>query len=220
MPITAAVLDVDGTIATCPYDFDAMRAAVARIAARRDIDTASLGVPGIIEQIALVADRLGEGGQAFRDEAQAAVRAIEVSAARGASLLPGAQEALADLRRSGLAVALITRNCREAAEIVLRDCDGCCAVLLTRDDVPLAKPDPDHVLRAIAALGRVADHTVVVGDHDYDMQAGRAAGVRLSVAVRTGNRPDEALRAAGADHIIDTLADLPDWLRAQGEMPT
>jgi len=220
MPITAAVLDVDGTVATCPYDFDAMRAVVARIAARHDIDTASLGVRGVIEQIALVADRLGEGGQTFREEADAAVRAIEVSAARGASLLPGAPEALAALQHSGLALALITRNCRQAAEIVLRDCDGCYAVLLTRDDVPLAKPHPDHVFRAIAALGRVPEHTVVVGDHDYDMQAGRAAGVRLSVAVRTGNRSDDHLRAAGADHIIDALADLPDWLRARGELPT
>jgi len=220
MPITAAVLDVDGTVATCPYDFDAMRAVVARIAARHDIDTASLGVRGVIEQIALVADRLGEGGQTFREEADAAVRAIEVSAARGASLLPGAPEALAALQHSGLALALITRNCRQAAEIVLRDCDGCYAVLLTRDDVPLAKPHPDHVFRAITALGRVPEHTVVVGDHDYDMQAGRAAGVRLRIAVRTGNRSDDHLRAAGADHIIDALADLPDWLRARGELPT
>jgi len=220
MPITAAVLDVDGTVATCPYDFDAMRAVVARIAARHDIDTASLGVRGVIEQIALVADRLGEGGQTFREEADAAVRAIEVSAARGASLLPGAPEALAALQHSGLALALITRNSRQAAEIVLRDCDGCYAVLLTRDDVPLAKPHPDHVFRAITALGRVPEHTVVVGDHDYDMQAGRAAGVRLRIAVRTGNRSDDHLRAAGADHIIDALADLPDWLRARGELPT
>lgn len=219
MPITAAVLDVDGTIATCPYDFDAMRAAVARIAARHHIDTASLGVRGIIEQIDLVADRLGDDAQTFREEADAAVKEIEVAAARGASLLPGAPEALAHLQRSGLAIGLITRNCRDAAEIVLRDGDGCYGVLLTRDDVPLAKPDPDHVLRAIAALGRLPEHTVVVGDHDYDMQAGRAAGVRLSVAVRTGNRPDDALRAAGADHIIDALADLPAWLRARGEMP-
>jgi len=220
MPITAAVLDVDGTVATCPYDFDAMRAAIARVAARHDVDTAALGVQGVIEQIALAADRLGKGAQTFREEAEAAVKAIEVSAARGASLLPGAAEALADLQHSGLALALITRNCRQAAEIVLRDCDGCYAVLLTRDDVPLAKPHPDHVFRAIAALGRVPNQTVVVGDHDYDMQAGRAAGVRLSVAVRTGNRSDEALRAAGADHIIDALADLPDWLRARGELPT
>ena len=220
MSITAAVLDVDGTVATCPYDFDAMRAAVARVAARHSIDATSLGVRGIIEQIDLVADRLGDDAETFREEADAAVKAIEVTAARGASLLPGAQETLAELQRSGLAVALITRNCREAAEIVLRDCNGCHSVLLTRDDVPLAKPHPDHVFRAIAALGRVPNQTVVVGDHDYDMQAGRAAGVRLSVAVRTGNRPDEALRAAGADDIIDTLADLPGWLRARGELPT
>jgi len=220
MSITAAVLDVDGTVATCPYDFDAMRAAVAALASRHNIDTASLGVRGVIEQIALVAERLGEDAPTFQAQADAAVREIEVTAARSASLLPGAQEALAELQRSGVAIALITRNCRDAAQIVLRDCPGCHAVLLTRDDVPLAKPDPDHVCRAIAALDRLAEQTIVVGDHDYDMQAGRAAGVRLCIAVRTGPSSDEALLAAGADHIIDSLADLPSWLRNRREIGT
>ncbi len=218
MPITAAVLDVDGTVAACPYDFDAMRAAVARVAARWQIDARALGIRGIIEQIRHIETQLGGEGPAFSRDAEAAVRAIEVAAARGASLLPGAAQALADLQQSDLAIALITRNCRAAADIVLQGCDGCYSVLLTRDDVPFPKPDPDHVLRSIAALGRTPGRTVVVGDHDYDMQAGRAAGVRLCIAVRTGHRPDEDLAAAGADHIIDTLADLPGWLRAQGEL--
>jgi phosphoglycolate phosphatase len=215
MPIDAAVFDVDGTVVTCPYDFDAMRAAVADIAARWEIEAPSLGPRGVIEQIAHIADQLADDGLAFREQAEAAVTAIEVAAARGATLLPGAAEALADLRAGGVAIALITRNSRAAADIVLAALDGF-DVLLTRNDVPLAKPDPDHVLRALAALKRLPGTAVVVGDHDFDMQAGRAADVHACIGVRTGTSSDDRLRAAGADAILDTIADLPAWLREQG----
>jgi phosphoglycolate phosphatase len=173
---------------------------------------------GIIEQISHIAARLGEEGPAFREAAEAAVKEIELAAAEGATILPGAAEALAELRRAGVAVALITRNCRGAAEMVLRELDSY-EVLLTRDDVPDPKPDPDHVLRSLAAMGRSADRAVVVGDHTYDMQAGRAAGVRHCVAVRTGYTSDDSLREAGADDIINSLRELPAWLRARGEWP-
>lgn len=218
MPVDAAVLDVDGTVATCPYDFDAMRAAIAEIAARWRVEARELGVRGVIEQIEVIAEQLGENGGAFRREADEAVSAIEVAAARNARLLPGAAEALAELRAHGVAIALITRNCRAASDIVLRGFENY-AILLTRDDVPVAKPDPDHVLRALAAVGRGPGGAVVVGDHGYDMQAGRAAGVRLCVGVRSGNSPDAALLQAGADAVIESVADLPRWLRDRGELP-
>jgi phosphoglycolate phosphatase len=218
MPIDAAVLDVDGTVATCPYDFEAMRAAIAEIAARWRVDARKLGVRGVIEQINAIASRLGAQGEAFRREAETAVAGIEVGAAANAAILPGAAAALADLRAHGVAVALITRNCRAASDLVLHGCKDY-AILLTRDDVPSAKPDPDHVLRALAAVGGVPDRAAVVGDHGYDMRAGRTAGVRLCVGVRSGASPEESLLRAGADAIIDSIADLPGWLRQRGELP-
>jgi phosphoglycolate phosphatase len=216
--IKAAIFDVDGTVATCPYDFDAMRAAVAKTAARWKVDAAALGIRGIIEQIEGISEHLGGEGAAFRQEAEAAVTAIEVGAAEGAAILPGAADALAALRTYDVAIALITRNSRAAAEIVL---DGLQSheILLTRNDVPRAKPDPDHVLRALTALQCPPETTAVVGDHDFDMQAGRAACVHLCIGVRSGTSTDERLLATGADAILDTIADLPSWLAAQGELP-
>ncbi|MCJ7822197.1 MAG: HAD-IA family hydrolase [Armatimonadetes bacterium] len=213
--IDAVILDVDGTVATCPYDFDAMRAAVADVAAKWEMDAAALGIRGIIEQIAALADQLGDRGPAFRAEAEQAVVAIEAAAARDARLLPGAAAALNALRARGVSVALITRNCRTAADIVLHglaDYD----LLLTRDDVPRAKPDPDHVLRALDAVGASADRAAVVGDHAFDMEAGRAAGARLCLGVRTGTSSDESLLEAGAHAVIDSIADLPAWLQRRG----
>lgn len=211
--IRVVVLDVDGTVVTCPIDFQGMRAAVRAVAARWGADTSALGPKGVIEQIREVAAALGERGDAFRQEAEQAVVDIEVEAAAGAGVLPGVPEALAELRREGRAVALITRNCRAAAERALagmRHYD----LLLTRDDVPLPKPDPDHVHRSLAALGETPDAAAVVGDHGYDMRAGRDAGVRLCLGVRTGGSSDEALREAGADAVIASAAELPAFLRA------
>ena len=216
MPIDVAVLDVDGTVATCPYDFDAMRAAVGRIAARWRVDTKALGVRGIIEQIEETAKRLGDSGEAFRQEAERAVVALEVPAARQAVLLPGVSDALARLRRQGVAIALITRNCRAATDLVLRGSNEY-DLLLTRDDVPYVKPNPDHVHRCLTALGRTPDRAVVVGDHPYDIHAGRAARVRFCLGVRTGNSSDATLLEAGADDVIGSLADLPDWVSARKE---
>ncbi len=215
-PIRAVVLDVDGTVVTCPIDFGAMRRAVAHVANRWSFDVNQLGTRGIIEQIKLTADALQDSGDDFRQEAEGAVVAIEVDAARKATLLPGAADALARLRREGYAVALITRNCRAASEVVLRELSEY-DLLLARDDVPRAKPDPDHVHRALDALGFSAAEAVMVGDHDFDIQAGRAAGTQACVGVRTGGRQDDHLLAAGADTVLDSLADLPDWLHQRRE---
>ena len=215
MPVDVAVLDVDGTLSTCRYDFDAMRAAVARAALRHGIDTSVLGIRGIIEQIHAVADMLGTHGPEFQRDADATVAAMETEEAREATLVPGVTGALAELRRDGIAVALITRNCRPATELVLRGFQEY-DILMTRDDVPHAKPDPDHVLRPLAALGRGPETGVLVGDHDFDIQAGRAAGMRLCVGVRTGAGTEESLRQAGADAVLDSIAELPEWLRDVG----
>jgi len=209
--ITAVVLDVDGTVVTCPYDFEAMRLAVGEVAARYGVSTAELGVRGVLEQIAATAERLAERAGEFRARAEHAVEEIEVTAASTARVIPGAREALEALRGRGIGVALITRNCRAAARIVLEGLD-CYDALLTRDDVPNVKPDPDHVLRSLARVGGHPERAAMVGDHVFDLQAGRAAGVRLCVGVLTGNSTEASLREAGADAALASLAELPEWL--------
>ena len=209
--ITAVVLDVDGTVVTCPYDFDAMRVAVGEVAARYGVNTAELGVKGVLEQIGAVAEWLRERGGEFRAGAERAVEEIEVAAAGAAGVIPGARDALDTLRGRGLAVALITRNCRAAARIVLEGLD-CYDVLLTRDDVPNVKPDPDHVLRSLARVERTAERAAMVGDHAFDMQAGKAARMRVCVGVLTGSSTEASLREGGAEAVLESVAGLPGWL--------
>src|SRR5688500_20071907 len=54
------------------------------------------------------------------------------------------------------------------------------------------------------------ERIVVVGDTLHDVTAARACGVRV-VAVATGADSRAVLDGAGADVVLDTLADLAAW---------
>jgi phosphoglycolate phosphatase len=63
------------------------------------------------------------------------------------------------------------------------------------------------VEQAMGEVGAGPADTVIVGDSSYDMLMGRAAGVG-TIGVSWGFQPVDVLRAAGADLIVDTAADL------------
>ena len=77
----------------------------------------------------------------------------------------------------------------------------------------LGKPSADFLGAALASLGVSADRALVVGDDvESDLAAARAAGARVAL-VRTGKAGGDDPGAAGADAVIDSVADLPALLR-------
>lgn len=69
------------------------------------------------------------------------------------------------------------------------------------------KPSPDLLLKAAERLGCAAQQCVMVGDTVLDVRAGKQAGM-LTVALSYGMGDRAALTQAGADHVLDTFADL------------
>lgn len=77
------------------------------------------------------------------------------------------------------------------------------------------KPGPGMILQARDDLGLELSASVLVGDKDTDVEAGRCAGVGTNILVRTG-QPVEA--AAGrADLVLDSLAEVARWLEGGGQ---
>ncbi|HYN41116.1 MAG TPA: HAD hydrolase-like protein, partial [Thermoanaerobaculia bacterium] len=68
---------------------------------------------------------------------------------------------------------------------------------------------PIALARALERTGRTfsPSETVVVGDARADVECGRAIGARV-VAVATGRTSVEELRAAGADIVLSSFADV------------
>jgi pyrophosphatase PpaX len=85
--------------------------------------------------------------------------------------------------------------------------------IVALEDIERAKPDPDPVLKALALVHVDPRAAAMVGDTPDDIHAGRAAGA-LAIGVVTGAHGRDTLFAAGADAVLDSLAELADLLRA------
>jgi 2-phosphoglycolate phosphatase len=69
------------------------------------------------------------------------------------------------------------------------------------------KPAPDVILRALEALGAAPADCLMVGDSPADMEAGRAAGVKIC-AVTYGYGKRDALAHCEPDYWVDDLREL------------
>ncbi len=82
------------------------------------------------------------------------------------------------------------------------------------------KPAPGMLLRAARDLDLDLSRSFMVGDSFRDVGAGRNAGVRATVLLRTGYGRGELLwkgphAEAWPDHVADDLAGALDWIEAR-----
>ena len=152
--------------------------------------------------------------------AQQATDAFELAylaliAEGGVTAMPGAEELFAELREAGLSVALTTGFARATQNALLATLgwSGLVDLALCPADVGRGRPFPDLNLTALLRTGasRVGG-MVVVGDTASDMLAGVNAGAGLIVGVLSGTHDADTLEQAGADVIIESIADLAELL--------
>ncbi len=76
------------------------------------------------------------------------------------------------------------------------------------------KPNPGMILKARDALGLDLGASVLVGDKDSDIEAGRTAGVGCNVLYAPVSEAD-----THADHVFSSLADIARWLETRAGAP-
>jgi HAD superfamily hydrolase (TIGR01549 family) len=81
------------------------------------------------------------------------------------------------------------------------------AVVVTRDEVQFAKPDPDLFLEAARRLRVDIQSSIVVGDSVWDMLAARRARA-LGVGLPSGGYGQDELERAGSYRVYEDPADL------------
>lgn len=134
-----------------------------------------------------------------------------VTFARSADIVAfdGVAEALTALAVAGVRLGIVTAGDRFIVEPQL-DRTGLGQLLTVRvfgDDLPVHKPDPAPLRRALELLGLSdrRERVAYVGDAPTDMLMARAVGVRaIGIASVVGD-PEE-LVAAGADEVAGTVA--------------
>ncbi|HLZ73435.1 phosphonoacetaldehyde hydrolase [Phenylobacterium sp.] len=163
------------------------------------------------------------------------------AAAVASELIPGAAAAVRTLRERGLRIASSTGYTREMmAPVLVRAAEQGYAPdhVLCAGETPQGRPSPLMIYKACAELGVwPLSRVVKVDDAEAGVAEGRAAGCFTVGVAASGNSvglplaafqaldaadrktrvaaAGAALMAAGADIVIDTVADLPAALAAR-----
>jgi HAD superfamily hydrolase (TIGR01509 family) len=123
--------------------------------------------------------------------------------------LPGARSLLSALTECETPWAIATSGRMENAAPALESLgiDTGKVVVVTRDQVRHAKPDPDLFLAAAQRLGQPPESVSVVGDSIWDMLAAQRARF-LGIGLLSGGYGLEELERAGAYRVFADPADL------------
>jgi len=117
---------------------------------------------------------------------------------------PGIVDVVRRLHRDGAKLALVTSKLSTGALRGLRllQLEDEIGVRVCADDVVHGKPDPEPVLKALAAVDARPEDAVLIGDSIHDIESGRAAGI-ATAAVTWGPFPRELLEQARPTHLIE-----------------
>ena len=211
MPLAAVIWDMDGTLVdSAELHFDAwvkLANELGRPFSRADF-AATFGRrnPEIIDylfQRPHTASEIAELGE--RKE-----RYYRAEAAKGITLLPGAEQLLAAFAERGIPQAIGSSAPRGNLEMIL-DLTGSrhfFQEIVSMEDTQRGKPDPEVFLVAASKLKVEPSCCVVFEDAVAGVQAAKAGGMKC-VAVRfVGHHSEEALRNAGADVVVQSLERL------------
>ncbi len=209
---TAFLFDLDGTLVDSVYDHVmAWHHALADCGLDVSIWRVHrrIGMSGGLFAAAL--ER--ETGQKLTDEMRLKLGALhaeyynKVSAAT--KPLPGAKELLAYLSANDVPWAIATSSRMLTAGPVLKllGVDPTKNIVITRDLVRYAKPDPDLFMAAAERLGVAIERCAVVGDAIWDMLASKRAGA-LGIGYLSGGYGEAELETAGAYRVFNDPADM------------
>jgi len=134
---------------------------------------------------------------------------------RSTRIYPEVPGLLADLRKDGLAVAIVSTKFRHRIDAILTVAGlrSQVDVLVGGDDVQRHKPDPEGITQALGQLGISAGQAVYVGDHVVDAQAAAQAGTGF-IGMVSGTNSFEAWAKAGKVAVKSHVGEVAGLVRA------
>jgi HAD superfamily hydrolase (TIGR01509 family) len=169
--------------------------------------------PMVALDAALAGQASPERAAEIRAEAFRILEEQERAGAARTGLLPGTAELIDFAAGHGLALGIVSANAASAVGLVLErlGIERAFAVVVGRTlDRPL-KPAPDMFQAALGTLACGPEAALAIGDSRADIAGALAAGIE-AVGVLGGEADEDALFAAGAAWVVESLAVLPALL--------
>ncbi len=212
------IFDVDGTLVDSQ---DAIIAAMSM--AFRDH---AISIPDRLDILSIVGLSLDEAFATLVPDASRDQRGLLVQSYKNAFLMlrqqnrgeaatpmyEGAHDLVIRLHKCGHILGVATGKARRGVAhfVESHGLQDRFSVVQTADDAP-SKPHPQMILNCLAGAGIAPENAVIIGDTEFDMAMGAAAGVRR-VGVEWGYHPVERVMRGGAEQMARDVAHLSDIL--------
>ena len=208
--IRLIILDFDGTLAdTQPLILRSLQGTIAELGlpSRTDAECASMiGLPlkecfvQLLDADNCLAERCCEVYRRLFDE---------YNHPGTVTLFPHVEDTLHELHYRGIQLAICSSRARATLDHFVRifGFDEMVQAVVSADDVPRGKPNPDPTLKVLELTACKPEETLMVGDASYDILMGRAAGC-YTCGVTYGNQTESQLREAGANYLINDFQEL------------
>lgn len=130
----------------------------------------------------------------------------------GLELIQGADNILQSIASGSSKIGMVTSTQRKYLKtkmqpLKIAGVEELFEVIITSDDAPNRKPDPEPLIECARRLDVNPNKCVYVGDTRTDIKAGKAAGMK-TVGVLTGFDDYDMLAKEGPDAIIDSIRNL------------
>lgn len=224
MPVKLIIFDLDGTLIDSSIDItNAINYAiepygVKPVAVEETISLVGEGITRLMEKIVDRSQKSEDRSQTKEIDKDILVdRFLDHYSGHlvdKTTVYPGVRETLERLKDYKKAVI---SNKREALSTKILNDLGLLKYLdlvVGSDTTPERKPSPVPILHVLSKLNIKTGDAVIVGDSNFDIEAGKAAEIK-TIAVTYGYRPREVLKKA--DFMIDKMEGLINILKIIGE---
>ncbi|MGB9642070.1 MAG: HAD-IA family hydrolase, partial [Candidatus Ratteibacteria bacterium] len=208
------IFDFDGTLVTLSIDFRKIKGALLKRAREYKLKIPPGDLP-ILELLEEIKRLNGKRGNDFYFEGHRILKEEELNASRYTQPKEGVLELLKSLRKKGIKIGIITRNCREVVEEVIKKFGILYDVLLTRDDGKKVKPDSSHINECLRHLSLKKDEVILIGDHPFDIKVGKELNI-LSIGLRSENVSEDGFLKEGADFVFEDIEEIGYLLGMEG----
>lgn len=217
-PLQAVLFDLDGTLVDTADDFipvvQTLRAenGLAPLPAAQICSQVSNGARALVRLALGLEDTATE----FEHWRQRLLTLYGEVVGQHAEVYPPLRGLVRELQSRGVAWGIATNKPRLYTEALLArlQMNPAPGSVVCADDVPESKPHPAMLERALAELRASAAHSIYVGDHRRDMEAGQRAHMH-TIAVSYGYLgPGDEPQDWGADRVVHTADELAQTLLA------